>query len=134
MWIYQQKTGHLLSPIGEPIATGWSGCGENKNDPSKENVPHEGCIPKGDYHIGPAYKHEHLGPVVMNLTPIDPNLDGSKHEMYGRDLFRCHGAAADDPGTPINETEYSSHGCVIMPRVIREKIAASGDKTLHVIE
>lgn len=128
MWHYHQLTGKLDDPYGTHIGTGFSGYGENRNKPELQNVPHIGCIPRGKYTIGNAYKHDHLGPVVMNLIP-DPD-----NEMFGRSLFRIHGVSRDNPLTDENETLLSSHGCICIDRATRERIAKSEDKELLVTE
>ena len=127
MWAYKISTGQLLNPEGKVIVTGWSGWGDCKNNPEKVSVKGKGPIPPGVYDIGESYKHPILGRVVMNLEPHSDN------EMYGRSLFRIHGAANDDPNTVVNETEMSSHGCIIMPRQTRVQIAFSNDRLLEVI-
>lgn len=126
-WTFKISTGQIFDPSGVQIAKGYSGYGENRNDPTKTNVPHEGPLPVGKYTIGASYKHEHLGPVVMNLEPDKTN------EMFGRSLFRIHGVSADNPATPEDESLLSSHGCICTDRNTRKTIAASSDKELNVI-
>jgi hypothetical protein len=128
MFTYKQSTGQLFNSSGLRIGVGFSGYGENRNKPELQNVSNVGCIPKGKYTIGNAYKHDHLGPVVMNLIP-DPD-----NSMFGRSLFRIHGVSYDNPLTAENETLLSSHGCICMDRKVRELVAASDDKELLVIE
>ena len=60
------------------------------------------------------------GPFVLRLTPAPTN------EMFGRDGFLIHGDSIEHPGS-------ASHGCIILPRAIREAIAKSDDDTLHVV-
>jgi hypothetical protein len=127
-WKYKQSTGQLFDPAGVQVAVGFSGYGENRNKPDLQNVPRVGCIPRGFYTIEDAFKHVKLGPVCMVLTPYETNV------MFGRSLFRIHGAAADNPNTPVNETLISSHGCIILKRDIRELINESDDKILEVVE
>lgn len=40
--------------------------------------------------------------------------------------FRIHGDSIRAPGT-------ASHGCIILPRAIRDRIWASGDRALQVV-
>lgn len=128
MWTYKQSTGQLFDPSGVQIAVGFSGYGENRNKPELQNVPHEGCIPRGFYTIEDAFKHVKLGPVCMVLTPYDTNV------MFGRSLFRIHGFSKDDPATKVNETYLSSHGCICLNRLVREAINKSEDRVLEVVE
>lgn len=127
-WTFKQSTGQLFDPAGVQIGVGFSGYGENRNKPEMQNVPHIGCIPRGKYTIEKSYTHAKLGPVVMNLTP-DP-----ENEMFGRSLFRIHGASKDSPLTPINESLLSSHGCICLDRKTRALIGRSEDRILEVVE
>ena len=45
---------------------------------------------------------------------------------YGRDGFLIHG-----DNTAMNHT--ASHGCIILPRIVRAGIDASDDKVLEVV-
>jgi hypothetical protein len=58
-WLWRQDTGELLQQIddnlfSDVIATGYSGMGEGKNDPTKQCIGDVGPIPRGDYKIGDA--------------------------------------------------------------------------------
>lgn len=103
--------------------TGYSGFEAGKNNPALQNVANVGPIPQGRYTIG---KPECVdspgphGPFVMRLTPDAAN------QMFGRDGFLIHGDSIVKPGT-------ASHGCIIMGRLIRNAIAASGDHDLTVV-
>lgn len=119
MFIYEIKTGRLTQ-YGALIGTGWSGQEAGKNNIDMVSVHGIGPLPPGIYTIGPAHTEPRLGPVVMNLEPDISNL------MYGRSLFRIHGASASDP-------EHSSEGCIIMPRPVRELIDEGTDRALTVI-
>ena len=127
-WKYKQSTGQLFDPAGVQVDLAWSGYGENRNKPELQSVKHLGCIPRGFYTIGQAYRHAKLGKLTMNLEPYPDN------EMFGRSLFRFHGYAKDDPKTQTNETLSSSHGCIVTEYAIRVMIAESGDKVLEVID
>ena len=115
MWMYGQTTGDIKHNSVE-VGTGYSGFEEGKNNPAMEAVVNVGPIPQGRYTIGKAYDHPHLGPCVMNLTPI-------KHYALFRTDFRIHGD---------NMTHNASHGCIILNHDIREMIAANPDKELWV--
>jgi len=119
MYIFEIITGRLTQ-FGSLIGTGWAGQAEGKNNADMVNVPNIGPLPPGFYTIGPAHTEPRLGPVVMDLSPDPANV------MYGRSLFRIHGASASDP-------EHSSEGCVVMPRPVRELIAEGSDKRLWVV-
>lgn len=128
MWTYKQSTGELFHPSGILAGRGWSGQGEHKNNPLSQHVKGKGPLPLGPWKVvKPAYRSARLGPVVMKLVPMKGT------ETFGRDLFRIHGATADDPGTPVNETEFSSEGCLIFPRFIRDALNSSNDDILNVI-
>lgn len=120
MWTYHIRSGRMDENGNLRSEACYSGRGACKNDPSKCGVVMEGPIPTGKYRIGMAYKHDHLGPVVMNLDPL-PGTD-----THGRSLFRIHGDSVSSPGN-------ASHGCLIAPRSLREAINFSNDKVLEVV-
>ena len=61
------------------------------------------------------------GPFTILLEPA-PGTD-----TLGRSAFRIHGDSVRAPGT-------ASHGCIILPRAIRDHIWRSGDRDLEVVE
>lgn len=118
-WTYAQKSGGLQRD-GKPIATGYSGAGVGKNNPAQQNVPNVGPIPQGDWTIaGPPVDTAEHGPYVLRLNPA------SGTETFGRSGFLMHGDSREHPGC-------ASHGCVILPRAVREQIWNSGDRILEV--
>lgn len=122
MWGYHQRSGELWYE-DRMYATGYSGFGEGKNNPALQGVPDVGPIPRGSYLIGAPECITVAGPhgkFVLRLTPILPVLPG------GRAGFLMHGDKIGAPGT-------ASHGCIILPRAIREAVAASGDPHLVVV-
>ena len=121
MWTYHQKTGELCDAEGRHVATGYSGAPAGKNDPSKQDIPKVGPIPRGHYSIGAPFGSTTHGPYCLRLTP-DP-----ENEMHGRDGFLIHGDSAEHP-------EAASEGCIIMPRAVREQVWTSGDHRLLVVE
>lgn len=123
MWTYAQATGSLYAPDGELVACGYSGSGDGKNNPALQAVHDVGPIPCGDWRIGAPIDLQGgpHGPFVLPLTA----LHGT--ETFGRDGFLIHGDRIDAPGT-------ASQGCVILPKPIRQQIAASGDVHFHVQE
>lgn len=116
---YKIATGTLDDANGNPIGAGYSGQPECKNDPSAVDQHNKGPIPPGLYRIGEPHDTETHGPFVLALTP-DPS-----NEMHGRSGFLIHGDSVSHPGT-------ASHGCIILPRAVRETVHRLGDKDLEV--
>jgi len=119
MWTWKQSTGELLHD-GNPDAEGYSGHGDGWNNPTCQAIPNVGPLPQGHYTIEPPVDTKTHGPFVLRLDPNPAN------DMCGRSGFLIHGDAKADPGS-------ASHGCIILARVVRERIAASGDHHLEVI-
>jgi Protein of unknown function (DUF2778) len=123
MWKYEQRTGRLFDDDGRLVATGYSGFGAAKNQPADQSVADLGPLPEGEYSIGApecvTTPGAH-GPFVLRLTPAPTN------SMFGRDGFLIHGDSVENPGT-------ASHGCIILPRTIREAVAQSDDHDLEVV-
>lgn len=120
MWTYRISIGQMsLNGAPRPEVC-YSGRGDYKNDPTACGVVMEGPIPTGKYRFDMAYKHDTLGPVTMNLTPL-PGTD-----THGRSLFRIHGDSIAHPGD-------ASHGCIIAPRALREAMNNSNDRILEVV-
>lgn len=119
-WTYAQKTGELRRD-GKHIATGYSGAGAGKNNPAMEDVRNVGPIPHGDWTIvgPPVDTHDH-GPCVLTLEPA------ANTQTFDRNGFLMHGDSKEAPGC-------ASHGCVIMPRTVREQVWTSGDSELEVV-
>lgn len=124
MWIFAIKDGLFLrdSPSGVEVLcrTAYSGVPEAKNDPSKQTVPNVGPLPTGAYWIGGVSENKEHGPLAIRLIPIP------QFAMYGRGGFLIHGDSIEHPGS-------ASHGCIILPRSIRERLIASADRGLLVI-
>ena len=119
-WTYAQKTGELQQD-GKQVANGYSGAGEGKNNPDMQSVRNVGPIPQGDWTItGPPANTPEHGPYVLRLTPKDQT------ETFGRSGFLMHGDSKSAPGA-------ASHGCIIMPRTVREQVWNSGDRDLQVV-
>lgn len=118
MWSYVQ-TGDLIGPDGLHHQA-YSGKGEYKNQPSAQHIQNFGPIPCGAYRIGDHVDTVTHGPFVLPLTPDSANV------MFGRAGFLIHGDSVVAPGT-------ASEGCIIVDRVTRGKIAASGDRELQVL-
>jgi hypothetical protein len=119
-WTYAQKTGELQQD-GEHVAIGYSGAGEGKNNSDMQNVPNVGPIPRGEWTIsGPPIETRDHGPYVLRLQPE------AETETHGRSGFLMHGDSKAHPGT-------ASHGCIILPRAVREQVWESGDRDLEVV-
>lgn len=125
MWNYSQSTG-VLTRNGLLISKGYSGAGRGKNNPALEAVQGVGPCPRGKWLIGKAYNSARVGPVTLPLYAMDKVVD-DKHDATGRSAFRIHGDSIKSAGN-------GSKGCIILPRLIREKIANSKDKYLTVTE
>lgn len=121
MWTYVQHTGEFLHN-GLQVATGYSGCGLGKNNPDLQYVSGVGPLPCGTFDIGPSTNSAHTGQHIMHLTP-----NPATQEMFGRGDFEIHGDSKEHPG-------MASHGCIILPLLVREQITASGDTKLEVIQ
>ena len=151
-WKYCQSTGQLYHE-GELIATGYSGHGDGKNCSAMQDKHNVGPLPRGVYAIGKPHDTTSHGPFVMALMPFGPPPEWNPSEeeraeydrlnqpehlagilsgalakfswMFGRDGFLIHGDS-------IVHTGQASQGCIILPRSIREQIAASEDDELEV--
>jgi hypothetical protein len=126
-WVYEQATGKLFDKAGQLAGEGYSGgnCGKNpegKNNPALESTPDVGPLPCGFYFIGPPENTVTHGPYVLPLDPVPSN------EMFLRSEFKIHGDSTISPGQGV-----ASEGCIIMDRLVREKIWASQDRWLQVI-
>jgi hypothetical protein len=119
MWVYAQSTGRL-SRNGDFEGSGYSGHGQGLNAPDMEAEHGVGPIPRGRWKITEwDTQHGALGPVVGILEPVG-------HTAHGRTLFRIHGDNAEQDHT-------ASDGCIILGRVLREKMRDSGDADLEVV-
>lgn len=121
-WRFVQSTGEVFAGDGELIATGYSGFGAGRNDPTFEAIADQGPIPRGAYRIGAPQWVDKAGPHGPFVLPLIPDPTNT---MYGRSGFLIHGDVKGRPGT-------ASHGCIVMARAARERIAASGDNDLVV--
>lgn len=117
-WLYGQADGKLIRN-GQLAGVGYSGLGAGKNNPTMQSVKGVGPIPQGVYRIGDPFDSEEHGPFALPLAPDAAN------QMFGRAGFLIHGDSIEHPGA-------ASEGCIILPRLVREAIAASGDRGLQV--
>jgi hypothetical protein len=120
MWIWDQSQG-ILSRNGKLISNGYSGRNRGKNNPSMQDAKGIGPIPRGGWTMTSVKNSSATGPFTIVLEPKQTT------DTCGRSAFRIHGDSIKNPGT-------ASHGCIILPRVIREQIWASGDRDLLVVE
>ena len=122
MWRYSQSGKLLQQCAGEwkEISQGYSGFGAGKNAPDLQNVPNVGPIPRGLWFILFPRNTDTHGPYVLPLMPAPST------ETYGRRGFLIHGDSIHAPGA-------ASHGCIILPRKVREQIWTSGDHQIEVV-
>lgn len=115
-WSYEAATGRLFYR-GSLVHVGYSGHAEGVNNPQLETVPMVGPIPRGTWAMGKPFLHPRLGPVSIPLTRIRPPIQRSGFLIHGdnRALDRS-----------------ASNGCIIMPRHVRERLAASPFRLLVV--
>lgn len=120
MWVWDQSKGEL-DHDGLFISNGYSGLDAGKNNPALQSAVGIGPIPRGQWKIITVYNSPQTGPFTLWLDPC------AGTDTCGRSAFRIHGDSIKKPGK-------ASHGCIILPRPIREKIWNSGDHSLTVVE
>lgn len=126
MWVWDQSAGELRRN-GQLVSKGYSGNGRGKNNPSMQAAVGVGPVPRGKWKIGAPYDSANVGPYALKLDAVDAKPGDDTHQSTGRGAFRIHGDSVKNPGT-------ASHGCIILPRAIRQQIWASGDRDLEVVE
>ena len=118
MWIWDQSTGELRR--AGKVWRGYSGAALGLNNPAMQAARGVGPIPQGRWTIAGRHDSPNTGPCTLVLAP-DPGT-----ATFGRSAFRIHGDSLAHPGT-------ASHGCIILPRAVRDTIWASGDRILQVV-
>lgn len=126
MWIWASNRGvlyrlsddHAITIIGK----GYAGHGAGVNNTLYEDIRELGPLPQGWYTIGEPQDHPRLGPFVMRL------MADASNQMHGRTGFYVHG----DNTTP--DPRDASRGCIVLDRAVREKVAASGNRRLRVVD
>jgi len=119
---YKQSTGEVRDEQGAFVALGWAGNTAGKNEPTMEHVRCIGPLPAGLYQVGPwEAQHPGLGPWVARLTQIEG-------ETFGRDAFYFHGPSMD----PAHYGQESK-GCIVLPRVGRDRVRALAPDQVRVI-
>lgn len=120
MWIWDQSKGELLRD-GVFFANGYSGAELGKNNPAMQAAVGVGPIPRGTWTMTGVESGGPTGPLTIVLEPC------AGTDTCGRSAFRIHGDSISDPGN-------ASHGCIILPRPIRERIWDSLDHALEVVQ
>lgn len=118
-WKWDQSAGEL-SRNGAFVSKGYAGRGKGINNPAAQGEVGIGPVPRGHWRIGEPYDSDNTGRYTLALVP-QPGTD-----TLGRSQFRIHG-----DNSKLNQS--ASHGCIILPRVIRQRIWASGDHEIEVV-
>ncbi len=124
-WKWDQSAGQLTHN-GVFVSSGYSGKGRGKNNPSMQGMAGVGPIPAGKWKIVRLYDSLSVGKYTLELHAVDATPGNDTHDPTGRGAFRIHGDSLKNPGT-------ASKGCIILPRLVREKIWKSGDRDLEVV-
>ena len=119
MWTWSQAQG-VMSRDGRRVASGYSGCGEGLNNPEAQAAPDSGPIPRGRWDMVSVRDSASTGPFTITLRPVDAR------QTKGRSDFRIHG----DNG---HGDHSASHGCIVLPRSVREVMWHSDDHRLTVV-
>ena len=120
--VYSQSTGALHYRQGDQVTRlgkGYSGHPPYVNQTTAEQLVAAGPIPRGRYRVGRPFRHVRLGRLAFFLEPY------SGTDMFGRSGFFIHGD---------NEfgNQSASHGCIILPPSVREKLVEYAPITLVV--
>ena len=118
MWIWDQSAGELRR--AGKVWRGYSGAARGLNNPALQAAKSVGPIPQGRWTIAGRHDSPNTGPCTLTLAP------GPDTATFGRSAFRIHGDSLAHPGR-------ASHGCIILPRAVRDAIWASGDRILQVV-
>lgn len=126
MWTWDQSAGELRRD-GAFIGKGYAGNGRGKNNPSMQAARGIGPLPRGKWRLVSVANSPNTGPYTITLHAVDAVPTDDTHQPTGRGAFRIHGDSIKNPGT-------ASRGCIVLPRVLREKMWKSGDHDLEVVE
>ena len=118
-WQWDQSAGEL-SRGGSIVSHGYAGRDRGKNNPAMQAAVGVGPIPRGHWRITGVHDSPNTGPYTIILEPALGT------DTCGRSAFRIHGDSIRHPG-------QASHGCIILPRAVRERIMRSGDRDLLVV-
>ena len=120
MLTWDQSAG-TMSRDGVVIGRGYAGNVRGLNNPAMQAAQGIGPIPAGLWKLTELrLTGASTGPFTIVLEPA-PGTNA-----LGRSAFRIHGDNAQ-----LNHS--ASHGCIILPRAVREAIWRSGDKQLTVV-
>lgn len=108
MWRYNSLTGEFRDCEGRVMDVGYSGFAHGLNNPDKEGIRGIGPIPRGRYIVLPSRLSLSVGPVAMDLVPLD-------HDACGRSELMIHGDTKSG-------RRDASRGCIILKRSVREAI------------
>lgn len=124
MWTYSIKA-RLLERDGRLFfrgtgkGAGYSGHGAGLNNPAMEGVQGIGPLPEGRYRMTELrLTGASTGPYTIVLEQVSGN-------SHGRSAFRIHGDNSKGD-------QSASHGCIILPPLVRHQIWESGDRDLEV--
>lgn len=107
---------------GKLLSRGYSGRERGWNNPALQGAVGIGPIPRGLWRLTDLrLTGASTGPYTIVLVPA-PGTN-----TLGRSEFRIHGDNAR-----MNNT--ASHGCIILPRAVREALWGSGARLLEVVE
>lgn len=124
---WDQSKGVLHDEQGQVMTNkGYSGLGDAKNNPSREQEEDHGPIPQGNWRIEEVRDdqfHKRLARPIYRLVP--DNETCARVEAMGRqpDSFLIHGD---------NDTHTASTGCVIVDRNTREQLRVHAGGWIHV--
>jgi hypothetical protein len=119
-WKYSQATGKLINPAGSVVGIGYSGNGVGLNNPAEQTEEGVGPIPQGQWTVESFFDDPGgKGPLVAHVKPATGT------ETFGRSGFMIHGDNAE-------ENHTASEGCIILPRILREMVMSSQDRTFLV--
>jgi hypothetical protein len=120
MWKWDQSAGELTRD-GKLYGKGYAGNQYGVNNPKADGVQNIGPLPKG------CYKMTELRLTGASTGPYTIVLQQVSGDSHGRSAFRIHGDNSKG-------NRSASHGCIILPPLIRRQIWESGDRELEVVE
>lgn len=126
MWRWRQSTGELFKD-GKFVTKGYSGKGRGVNNPALQGVASVGPIPVGRWKMVAVRNSENTGPFSIVLHCVDATPDDDRHDATGRGAFRIHG------DNRLGDRS-ASRGCIILPRIYRERMWNSVDHDLEVVQ
>jgi Protein of unknown function (DUF2778) len=119
MLTWDQSAG-TMSRDGTLLGRGYSGKGRGINNPAMQSASGVGPLPQGVYNLRAVKDSPNTGPFTIVIEPA------AGTDTLGRSAFRIH-------GDNCLANQSASHGCIILPRVVREAIWRTGDRQLLVV-